>query len=293
MRQPHRFFACAALCALTLAAQSQPPAKAFEAASIKPAPPMTPAMAAAGQIHYGMKVDRTHVDIGYWTITDLICASYKIRPYQVSGPAWLTDAKWDILATLPEGSSPGDELEMLGTLLAERFGVSIHRETRDSRIYTLEAAKEGANLKPSPAGEDPDAPVRTSVSNDGKSTVTTGGSTGTVRTEMQPDGSLVLKSSKLTMELLAESLTYYLDRPVLDRTGLTGSYQMELALSAADLRFAAAKSGYAVPAPAQDSEPVGASLVASVRKLGLRLNPQQTSIETIVVDHAERTPSAN
>ena len=291
MRQTHRYLAFALLWVLTLSAQ--PSSKVFEAASIKPAPPMTPAMAAAGQIHYGMKVDRTRLDIGYWTIADLICAAYKVKPYQVSGPAWLSDAKWDILASLPEGASPGDELVMLRALLAERFGLKVHRETRDSRIYALETATEGMRLRPSPADEDQEAPVRTSVSADGKSTVTTGGSTGRVTTEMQPDGSLVLKSSKLTMELLAQSLTYYLDRPVLDRTGLPGSYQMELTLSAADIRFAAAKSGYGVPAAAQDSEPVGASLVSSVRKLGLRLNPQVTSIETIVVDHADRIPSAN
>jgi uncharacterized protein (TIGR03435 family) len=271
-----------------------PAALAFEVATIKPAPPITAAMAAAGQFHVGMKVDGARVDIGYSSLSDLIRMAYDVKPHQISAPDWIVEQKWDILAKMPDGSAPNQVPQMLQTLLAERFGLTVHRENRDSRVYGLEVAKGGAKLKESSPADD-DAPLQIATNRDGNSTVT-GGGHGVTKTEMHPDGSMHLVSSKMNLALLCDSLSYYLDRPVVDMTHLTGNYVIEMEFSAADLRTAAMKSGaaaYPIATADAASEPAGLSLIGSVQKLGLRLEPQQAAMETIVVDRAEKTPRAN
>ncbi|HEY4363669.1 MAG TPA: TIGR03435 family protein [Bryobacteraceae bacterium] len=270
----------------------------FEVASIKPVPPMTRAMAMSGKFHVGMKVDGARVDIGYSTLGDLIAMAFKVKPHQISGPAWIQDQRWEVLAKLPDGTQPDQVPPMLQSLLAERFGLKVHRETRSERVFGLEVAKDGPRLRQTlpPPTEDAapaDENLKVSISHDGNSTVSSGGGYGTTTTQMQPDGSMHIESSKMTMSLLCETLTYYVERPVIDLTNLAGGYVVALDLSAADLQFAAAKSGPSGPAAAGNSEPVGASLVASVQKLGLRLVPQQLPVETIVIDRLEKTADAN
>ena len=137
------------------------------------------------------------------------------------------------------------------------------------------------------------------VRRDGNTTVSSGGGWGATKTEVRPDGSMHVASSGMTLATLADSLTYYLDRPVIDLTKLTGSYAIDLEYSAADLRYAAAKSGgqMYLPDAARSSEgasePVGASLITSVQKLGLRLERQQASLEILVIDHVETSPTEN
>ena len=261
---------------------------AFEVATIKPAPPYTTAM--AGTIHYGMTVDRARVDIGYSSLAELIRIAYQVKPYQISGPAWMSDQKWDVLAKIPDGVPPSQVPQMLQALLTERFGLKMHRETHERKIYGLEIGKGGSKLKESASDED--KPLDIATSRDGKSTVVTGGGYGVTKTEMRPDGSMHLAATSMTTMKLADALAYYLDRPVIDMTRLTGSYAMEIDYSAADLRYAAAKEGYAQTLVAGD-DPVGVSLIASIEKLGLRLTPQQAPIEIIVVDQLEKAPTAN
>ena len=57
----------------------------------------------SGRVHVGLRVDGDRVDIGNSTLRDLIQMAYKVKPFQVSGPAWMTDQRFDILAKLPQG----------------------------------------------------------------------------------------------------------------------------------------------------------------------------------------------
>src|SRR4051812_21312642 len=95
--------------ALAMAALAQTPAapapKTFDVATIKLAPPMTPALVASGKIHVGMSVDGARVDIGFFALSDLIRTAYKIKTYQLSGPDWLNAQRFDILAKMPEGAT--------------------------------------------------------------------------------------------------------------------------------------------------------------------------------------------
>src|ERR1039457_2612149 len=133
---------------------------AFEVASIKLSEPITPAMVASGKLHAGMKIDGKRVDIGNFALMQLICKAYDVKPYQVSGPSWLQSVglagqRFDIVANLPEGATKEQVPQMLQGLLAERFKLAIHRESRDQAVYAMMIGKGGLKIKepaaPAPA----------------------------------------------------------------------------------------------------------------------------------------------
>jgi len=283
--------------ALGLVLNAQSPEPRFEVASIKEAPTITAAMVAAGKLHVGVKADNAQVDIGYTSLAELIRIAYDVHGYQVSGPDWMVDRKWDIAAKMPEAASPDQIPRLLQGLLAERFGLKAHRESRPKQVYALLAAKTGVKLFPSTEEQNQENPLQVDTSRDGRSTTVTGAGRGITKTEMQPDGSMHFESTRMTMPLLADALAYYLDRPVIDMTGMPGKYVVNLEFSAADLRFAAMKAGAGAYSqavmPELASEPVGASLITSVQKLGLRLEKQQAPIELIVVDQLEKMPTVD
>ncbi len=121
----------------------------FEVASIKPA------VTVPGQIvatPYHMKVDGARVDIGPAPLDILICYAYGVKAYQVSVPAALNKARFDVLAKIPEGASKQQVPEMLQSLLADRFKLVFHRENREFAIYALVVANGGPKLQ-EPVGE--------------------------------------------------------------------------------------------------------------------------------------------
>src|ERR1035438_4785625 len=127
-------------------------APAFEVASVKPSEPITPAMVASGKLHAGMKIDGKRVDIGNASVMQLICRAYDVKSYQVSGPSWmqaagLTGQRFDIVANLPEGATKEQVPQMLQGLLAERFKLAIHRDSKDQAVYAMVVAKGGAKIK--------------------------------------------------------------------------------------------------------------------------------------------------
>ena len=106
--------------------------------------------------HVGMKIDAARVDIGYWSIKQLILRAYGLSPSQASGPDWMDSLRFDILAKLPEGATQDQLPEMLQWLLVERFGLVAHGETKDLPGYALVLGKGGPKMKP--AVPDADAP---------------------------------------------------------------------------------------------------------------------------------------
>src|ERR1051326_989002 len=127
---------CAGLALAVSAAVAQtPPAKlAFEVASIKPAGPLDPAAIMSGKAHIGMKIDAARVDIGMFAISDLIRTAYKLKSFQLVSPDWMNGMaaqRFDIMAKMPPGTNKDQVPEMLQTLLAERFKLEFHKETKD------------------------------------------------------------------------------------------------------------------------------------------------------------------
>jgi uncharacterized protein (TIGR03435 family) len=281
---------------------------AFEVATIKPAQLPAAAQMAAGKAHIGMNVDGARVDIGAMSMADLIRIAYRVKAYQVSGPAWITTERFDIMAKIPEGGSKDKVPEMLQALLAERFGLKFHRESQEHSVYALVVGKGGPKLKEAPPEEAPPAddksagmtigtekgPVR--VTNDSKGMVVRGGATGTTRMTMV-DGKMHLEASKVSMEAFAEMLSRFVDRPVVDFTEIKGDYQVALDLSMDDLRNVARSQGLVLPGapPSGDaaSDPSGGSVFQAVQQLGLKLDARKAPLDTLIIDHVEKTPTEN
>ncbi|HEV3329722.1 MAG TPA: TIGR03435 family protein [Bryobacteraceae bacterium] len=304
--------------------QASSPAPAFEVASIKPAPLFNPQLIRSGKLHIRVNIDEARVDIGSLSLKDLLCFAYSVKSYQVSGPDWMDKERFDVLAKLPDGGSKDDVPAMLQALLADRFKLTLHRDSKEQPVYALVLGKNGPKLKESPP--DPDAPSdavppagpgfgppvafgQVRVKGEGQGLTA---SAGPVKASMSQDG-MRLERSNTTMAMFADMLSRFVDRPVMDMTELKGSYEVALTLSVDDMRNAVRSAGLMMgpggmpgPAPggpggdegrgaaiAASSDPAPSTIFATVQQLGLKLEPRKLPMTTIVVDHAEKTPTEN
>jgi uncharacterized protein (TIGR03435 family) len=316
----------------------------FEVASVKSAAELSPDAFRAGKIHLGTTVDGARVDIGGSPLTTLIQQAFRVKLFQVIAPDWAGQSRWDILAKIPEGASQDQVPEMLRALLADRFKLTVHRETREEPVYALVVGKGGVKLKasvPEPAGAD--APPATQTIGGfgffpppggpppggggpgggrgpggpgGLNMTVTNPQYGTIKISGSPEeGKIRLEASKVSMAGLAELLTGMTDRPVVDMTGLAGDFQVALDASPEALFGGFAKAqglpfgqggpggrggfgggrggGQSQGQTDGASDPSGNLVAASVEKLGLKLEARKAPVETIVVDHLEKTPTEN
>ncbi len=230
-------------------------------------------------------------------------------------------AHWDIAATLPEGTNKDQIPEMMQALLAERFKLVIHHDTKEMPVLALEVGKNGIKMSASPpdppATDKPDDKDTTVIDTgngqmrvkttgrpgEGGSTQISGGPAGNVKVSVD-NGMMHMESSKMTMEILTQQLTGFLGQPVIDKTDLKGTYVVAVSIAIEDLQAIARSAGFAVggpgpAAPANPSavpsaaDPSGGSVYASIDKLGLKLNKEKLPVETIVVDHLEKLPTDN
>jgi uncharacterized protein (TIGR03435 family) len=301
------------------AALAQNPAAgpAFEVASVKPSAPLDASRIMSGQMHVGMRIDAARVDIGSMSLADLIRVAYGVKAYQVSGPDWMTSERFDVLAKLPEGASREQVPDMLQALLAERFKLTVHRESKENTVYALVVGKNGPKLKESVpdadapagggaliAGYDANPQVRISGRGENTQVAISGGQIGTAHMSVGPNGTMHLEAPKMTMAALADTLGRFFDRPVVDLTELKGTYQVAMDLSMQDLRIAAqnfgmmaagmggGRGGASASADAA-SDPGGLSVFEAVQQLGLKLEPRKVPIELVVIDHLEKAPTEN
>src|SRR5579872_6755710 len=148
----------------SLAAFGQP---AFEAASVKPA--VIPAGAAARSRMTGGPDTNEPGQITYSNVTlaSVLLRAYDVKAYQVAGPDWLSSQRYDIAAKIPPGATRKQFQLMLQRLLAERFHLALHHETRELHGFDLIVGKNGPKLKPAqdavqgPTQPAPDTPPKT------------------------------------------------------------------------------------------------------------------------------------
>jgi uncharacterized protein (TIGR03435 family) len=223
----------------------------FEVASIRENP---------GPWHVlrGYSASGTRLTLEAWSRADLIMEAYDLKRYQVSYAPSGTEF-YDIAAKAGGDGTPtrAEFRLMLQTLLTDRFNLKFHREVRELPVYVLVVGKNGPKFKESP----PEKPFR---------------SYGGVSGRNQ-----YIELSQATMELLTERLGGEgIDRPVIDKTGLTGEY---------DIRLEATPEFRINNNPQPDDLRI---FDAIQQQLGLKLEPQKASIEVLVVDHVDK-PSAN
>jgi uncharacterized protein (TIGR03435 family) len=199
------------------------------------------------------------------TLLGLISTAFGVENEMVSGgPAWLDLDRFDISTKTP-GVTPEDTGRlMLQALLAERFKLAIHREEKPVAVYALTVGKRGAKLKDS----------------EGEGTLNCKGDGG------GPGATLfTLTCQHATMKFLAQQIRWiaFLDRPVVDLTGLSGSYDITLTLTPPGQRRRASSS--------DADQPQYVSAFDAVDKLGLKLEAQKEPVSVIVVDHINQTPT--
>jgi uncharacterized protein (TIGR03435 family) len=264
-------FALAVIAAL---AQTKP---AFEVATIKPAVPldqakMLVAIQAGGKMPVGANVGDGRAEYKFLALRDLIAAAYGVKPYQISGPDWMTTTRFDIVAKMPEGSSKGDASKMLQSLLEERFKLATHRTTAEHPVLALVVGKGGPKLKassgtPVPVDEStplkpgemkmdgPDGPIRVSVDPSTGSALINMGVKGKMSYRMNPASqSMHMEFSMTTMSGFADFLTQLFAQlsggkasQIVDMTGIQGNYEASLEISLADLMNMVRSMGMDVP----------------------------------------------
>jgi uncharacterized protein (TIGR03435 family) len=266
----------------------------FDVASVKPSAPSN-AFPAGGGGPGTPDPERVHME--NMPMRSLIMTAYSLAPYQLSGPSWLANEKYDIDAKVPPGATREQTSVMLQNLLAERFGLRVHRETRDFTGYELAIARSGPKLKepepPSPAlaatlAAGGRGPMKMRKDQDGLPELEPGANAMGMATT--PGGNRLSARGQLLSRLVL-ALENDLGEPVRDRTGLTGKYDFNLTYSPVR-PVAAAPPRADAPADGPSQRPPDL-FTALEEQLGLKLEHKKIPVDVLVIDRLEKVPAAN
>jgi uncharacterized protein (TIGR03435 family) len=237
-----------------------------------------------GRIHYPMVSARF-----------VLTKTFGVNDFQIAGPDWLDRERYDIDATMAAGTSLEQFRTMLQNLLADRFQMAAHRETRESSGFALVVGKGGPKLiqsADSPAPKDdgaPDPPLKPGA--DGYFPPPERPGMFLQVTGMPGTADARENFRLFTMPELANILQHQLQRPVADETGLTAKYDFVLNFSGQGINFGSGR----IPVSPGDGEPPHQPDIAGAlqSQLGLRLEAKKVSQEIIVIDRMEKTPTGN
>lgn len=274
------------------------PVGRFEVASIKPSNPNPASFQASLPLivpAYG------RLQAQNMTLRLLIVAAYQKQSFQLlGGPAWLNTTKFDVDARAgdPKTSTTG-LLDMLQRLLADRFKLRVHAETRQVPIYALMLARPGRlgpQLKPSTAN----CPGYKEQQQKMLEAIARGGIGGLTAMMSKPGESRAcgispaatksagvgIKLTGMPIVMLTEMLTQLVGRPVVDKTGLNGLYDYEITIDAPTVIRMYAELGVNLPSAAA-SLPQEPSLMTNLQEtLGLKLDAQRGPGQVLIVDSA-------
>jgi uncharacterized protein (TIGR03435 family) len=211
---------------------------------------------------------------------DLNCISLTKVGLLSGGPDWIRNDVWDVTATIPEGTgSPKltDPVmqQMIKTMLAERFGLVLRRETREMPVYLLKVGKDGPKFNGryrDPSGRD----VLESVGPEGGCWIS-------MRRDNSNSRYFAFKVCSTSMASLAADLSESLERPVLDRTGLAGPFAYFYGFRDPDMVPQLAGVGEGGDRPPQEK---------AIEEIGLRVEESRALVEVWIIERAEK-PSEN
>jgi uncharacterized protein (TIGR03435 family) len=217
------------------------------------------------------------------TLQMLIMNAYHVQAYQVvGGPGWIGADGYDVEAKPESETSPGQMWLMVQSLLADRFKLALHRETRQLPVYELVGAKGSFNP---PASKDDCATV-------GRGELPPPGTfpCGSVGINMTPAG-LQMSGGKAPMAEFARMLAMLMGRPVIDRTGF--KEELDVHLSFTPDESTQGLPGASPGAMSGASDPNKPDIFAALQEqMGLKLTSSKGPVEILVIDHVER-PTAN
>ena len=244
----------------------------------------------------------------------LLMRAYDVDLDQITGPPWIMENMgpnlYEIDATIPAGATEAQYRLMMRQLLRERFLLEIHREKRNFPGYELVIAEGGPKLKesrPDPDAAAPDASQLPKRNPEGlfllppgpQMFTSLGWGAITVQAQQKPIGDLVKVMGRMINQSMGENPNDFASPKarVLDRTGLTATYDFTLRFSCELCRFAATNGSMAAPPPLPPADSPGGEpsiFVALQKQLGLKLNKiKDIPLDVIVVDRVEKIPTAN
>jgi uncharacterized protein (TIGR03435 family) len=244
----------------------------------------------------GLHIDGAMVSFNGMPLKWYVHFAYTVKESQVSGPDWLNSERIDVVAKLPAGATREQIPAMMQALLADRFKLTLHRESKEFPVYALIVGKSGLKMKESPLDADTDegpgkANVDVNVVGGDRGATVSLGKGASVAFEAQR-----LVAKKVTMSYLADSLARFVDRPVVDMTDLKGTYDCTLDYNLDDVRaliLSSAPPGTPLPPRQAEVGDTAVSLMDSLQALGLKLEARKAPLDMLVIDHIEKTPTAN
>jgi uncharacterized protein (TIGR03435 family) len=259
----------AALCPRWVAFAQKSDGPQFEVASVRPSDPnqgfinaVTPSLKVGGDRNL------TFVHI---SLRDLIMLAYGVGAPQVKGPRFLNGTsdspadRFDIVARVPAGATPEQVPLMLQALLAERFHLEAHRESQTIQAYVLEVGKNPPKMKASPEGAN--------------------GAARCVRSFAEHEGATLaaectrMTSADIAQQAMALAPGYFRDGPVVDQTGLQGTYDFKIE--------------WITAAESRDGRDGPTMIEAIQNQLGLKVERRRQAVETLVIDKLDRKPTEN
>ena len=213
------------------------------------------------------------------TLKILIGLAYRLQQFQISGgPSWVSSDRFDVEGKTENRKADPDQLRlMLQSLLEDRFKLKLHRETKEASVYALVVGKDGSKIKLSSDQTSPDV--------NGPAPPGAGPNHGAINIGA---GSLI--GNAVTMALFTRFLSQRLDRSIIDKTNLTGRFDIQLQWTPGLGENPVSPAGYPLPPPADSS---GLSIFTAIQEqLGLRLESTKGPVEVFVIDHVEQ-PSEN
>jgi uncharacterized protein (TIGR03435 family) len=242
--------------------QDPVPAPAFEVASITPCKPGTPEPPGEhmGMVQFtfpGGRFNATATSLKY-----LLEWAYGILPAQHSdGPAWMESDRYDIVAKAPGNATDAEMKLMVRTLLADRFKLKLHRETREEPVVIISLGKTAPKLFPPKEGEKTSMRMQQQMGEDRKVT------------------SWHVVATRFSFAQLNQTFSRQLGRVIVNRTGMDGDFDFALDFTPDENR----------------PNPMDASILISALRdqLGLTVKSEKASIEFLVIDSAEKVAAGN
>ena len=190
------------------------------------------------------------------TLKGAIQWAYHMQAIQVIGPQWIDSNHYDIVAKTSESASNERLRQMMQTLLANRFKLTFHKETKEMQAYVVTVAKNGHKMKPSE---------------------------GEGEFEVKPTGKgLQVAFTHVTLAMLSEIASSPLQGVVVDQTGLTGAWDFTLDMS-----------GMMMQTPTDKEDAIGMIIQVLNEQIGIKIDQKKVPADVLIVDRAEKIPVEN
>jgi uncharacterized protein (TIGR03435 family) len=247
-----------------------PQKRTFEVANVKLIDP-------SDSVFVTMSADPAIVSYRNLTLRDAIRGAFNVSDFQIVGPDWMSDVRFEVDAKLPAGATTDQIPEMFQALLEERFKLTWRHEPKEMQVYALLIGKDGSKLKPAqmlPPGQ----AMAMGTNGKPRAAVVFGGSLS----------QMTITAPHASLPTLIGVASRFTSRPIVDATGIEGEYDFSITFKAetdAGLpRSFQGNPGLSEPAP---------SFAEAVKKYGLRIEPRKETIDMFIITSVEKKPTEN